>query len=152
VRRLIVPAKPSDLRAASYSLFAAGIAMLILSLTLSHSLGLLAADPATQMPDFSSQLPFLLPALLGSLFAFVGGVRISRFARPWNLVLGGCALLATSWFAPNAMAALPGSRDFAWTKTRMLMLFFLRILGLIFSTTGTLRLLHGKKGARNTFF
>jgi hypothetical protein len=138
-----VPAKPSD--PASYYLFAAGIAMLILSLTLAHSMGSVGSDTTTQIDDFSSQLPFLLPALLGSLFAFVGGIRISLFARPWNLVLGGTALLWASWFAPDAMVALPMPSDFVSTKTRMLVLFFLRILGLIFSTMGALRLLHGKK-------
>lgn len=138
-------ANPSDLRAASYYLFAAGMAMLILSLTLAQSLGSVGSDTATHIDDFSSQLPFLLPALLGSLFAFVGGIRISLFARPWNLVLGGTALLSASWFAPDPMVALPVPSDFVWIKTRMLVLFFLRILGLTFSTMGALRLLRGKK-------
>jgi hypothetical protein len=137
-------AEPSG-RLASYSLFVAGIAMLILSLTLSHSFGTVGNVLATQMADSSSQLPFLLPALLGSLFAFVGGIRMNRFASPWNLVLGGCALLAASWFAPEVMVALPVSRDFARTRTSLLVLFFLRILGLIFSTSGALRLLRGQK-------
>jgi hypothetical protein len=45
------------------------------------------------------------------------------------------------------MVALPVPSDFVSIKTRMLVLFFVRILGLIFSTMGALRLLHGKKGA-----
>jgi hypothetical protein len=80
-------------------------------------------------------------ALLGSLIAFVGGVRISLFARPRNLVAGGTALLLGSWFAPAVMHLLPGLQDFVWTKTSLLLLFLLRILGIILSTTGAMRLL-----------
>lgn len=137
-------AEPSNFRAVSCSLFAAGMAMLILSLVLSHSFGALRTEPAREMADSSGELPFLLPALLGSLLAFVGGIRISLFAHPRNLVMGGCALLAASWFAPVAMAAFPPSRDFVWTKTTLLVLFFVRILGIILSTTGALRLLRSR--------
>jgi hypothetical protein len=89
-----VLAEPSGRLVASYSLFAAGIAMLILSLTLSDSFGTGRNDRATLAADSSSQLPFLPPALLGK------SVRLRRrdshqpIRQSGKLVWGGCALLA----------------------------------------------------------
>jgi len=138
-------AESQNFRPVSLSLFAIGIVMMILSVALGHSFGELSFDKTRVAPDPSGDLPFLVPALLGSLIAFVGGVRISLFARPWNLIAGGSALLLVSWFAPAVLQLLPGLQDFAWTSTSLLVLFLLRILGIIFSTTGALRLLRASR-------
>jgi hypothetical protein len=144
-KEVSVRAESENFRPVSFSLLGIGVLMMILSVALGQSFGELPFEKSRIPPDPSSELPFLLPALLGSLIAFVGGVRISLFGRPWTLVAGGCALLLGSWFAPAVMHVLPGLRNFVWTKTSLLVLFLLRILGIILSTTGALRLLTARK-------
>ena len=127
-------------RTSSLTLLAAGIAVLFLSLSLAHSF------PASPQPDgghasSSEDLPFLVPALVGGLLIFIGGIRVSLFARPWNLVIAGTLLLLASWFAPLDFSAVPALKDFSWNRPAVLVLFLLRILGIILSTTGAIRLL-----------
>ena len=86
-------------------------------------------------------MPVVIPTLLGCVFIRVVGVRISLFAQPWGLVIVGCVLFWGAWLIPIALLALPALKGFAWTRTDLLTLLVFRILGLIFSTTGALRLL-----------
>jgi len=127
-------------RTSSLTLLAAGIVVLLLSLSLAHSFSnsphLDRAKPSP--PD---DLPFMLAALVGGLMVFVGGVRVSLFVRPWNLVFGGTFLLLASWFTPLVVTTIPTLNDFSWNRPTLLVLILLRILGLILSTTGALRLL-----------
>jgi len=127
-------------RTSSLTLLAAGIAVLFLSMSLAYSFSTSPqSDPAK--PSSPDDLPFLLPALVGGLLIFVGGIRVSLFARPWNLVVGGTLLLLASWFAPLLVSAIPALKEFSWNRPTLLVLILLRILGLILSTTGALRLL-----------
>lgn len=126
-------------RTSSLTLLAAGIAVLFLSLALAHSFSTSPpSDPSN--PSFPDDLPFMLPALVGGLLIFVGAVRVSLFARPWNLVIAGAVLLLASWFAPFVVSAIPALKDFLWNRPTLLVLILFRILGLILSTTGALRL------------
>jgi hypothetical protein len=127
-------------RTTSLTLLATGIVVLFLSIALTYS-SQTSSPVGSSKPMSSTELPYVLPTLLGGLLTFVAGIRVSLFARPWNLVLGGVALVLTSWFAPAVVSAIPQLRDLAWTGSTLLALLLFRILGLIFSTTGALRLL-----------
>jgi hypothetical protein len=127
-------------RTGSLALFAAGVAVLFVSLSLAHSFSV-SARPNPQERVSPGALRLMLPAIVGGLLAFVGGIRVSLFARPWILIIGGTLLLFTSWFAPAVVSGIPALQNFSWTGPALLILILLRILGLIFSTTGVLRLL-----------
>jgi len=127
-------------RTGSLALFAAGVAVLFLSLSLAHSFSV-SAQPNPQEHASAGTLRLMLPAIVGGLLTFVGGIRVSLFARPWILIIGGTFLLFTSWFAPALVSGIPALPNFSWTGPALLILILLRILGLIFSATGVLRLL-----------
>lgn len=124
-------------RHTSQLLFATGLAMVILSIAVAGSD---TSEPSAAR-DSSTEVPFLLPALLGAILSFVGAIRLSLFVRAWPLVIGGSALLLASWLIPDGMETLKLLPGFAWTRPALLALYMLRILAIIFSTTGALRLL-----------
>lgn len=127
-------------RTTSLTLLATGIVVLLLSIALAYS-AQSASLAETSQPSSSVQLPYLIPTLLGGLLTFIAGIRVTLFARPWNLVFGGVILVLASWFAPAAISAIPQLKGLTWTGPTLLALLLFRILGLIFSTTGALRLL-----------
>jgi hypothetical protein len=127
-------------RTTSLTMLATGITVLFLSIALAYAIRPPSVSGNRNL-GATEELPYLLPTLLGGLLTFVAGIRVSLFARPWSLVIGGTFLLLTSWFAPILASAVPVLKDFAWTGSTLLALLLLRILGLIFSTTGALRLL-----------
>jgi hypothetical protein len=142
---------PSQFRATSLRLFAVGIVVLILAVEFSHNFPA-SEDTADNGKTWISwnQLPVVVPTLLGCVFILASGIRISLFARPWQLVIVGCALLWGAWLAPVVLSAIPTLKGFVWTRADRLTILAIGTLGLIFSTSGALRLLRNRN-KRETF-
>jgi hypothetical protein len=127
-----------EFRSQSLTLFAAGFAVLLLSIAFAHS-----GDPSSKdgPPTLTDQLPYLLPTLVGGLLSLIASMRISTFARSWNLVLGGIGIFLATWLVPHMSAWLPPLKNFSWNTSTLLALGIFRIVGLFFFSTGILKLL-----------
>jgi glucan phosphoethanolaminetransferase (alkaline phosphatase superfamily) len=133
----MAPESP-EFRSQSLTLFAAGFAVLLLSIAFAHS-----ADPTSQdtAPTLTEQLPYLLPTFVGGLLSLIASMRISTFARAWNLVLAGPGIYFAAWFIPHIATLLPAFKDFNGNTSTLLALGIFRIVGLFFFSTGILKLL-----------
>lgn len=93
------------------------------------------------MAGSPNDITLFLPVIVGGLLTFVGGIRLSLLMRPWMIFLG-LALVCAAVLGPAvASTYVPAVREFHWTGAILVPLFIARTLGIVFSTTGTLRLL-----------
>jgi hypothetical protein len=136
---------PPQFRSTSLRLFAAGVVVLILAIKFSHAFPASADTADNGKTSISwNQLPVAIPTLVGCVFILVAGIRISLFARPWRLIVVGCALLWGAWLVPVVLLAVPALKGFTWTRTDLLTILAIRTLGVIFSASGAWRLLRNR--------
>jgi hypothetical protein len=84
----------------------------------------------------------LVPSVVGAVLTFLGAIRISLATRPLRSAALGFVLVVVVSTLPLAAAELfPELKTYRWTVPSVLPLFVFRIVGLIFLSTGVLRLL-----------
>lgn len=131
----------SRFRANTLGLLAAGLCVMILGVRLTHSYDPRTTTTTVGTPIRAGDVTLFLPVIFGGLLSFVAGVRLSLLMRPWNTLVWGAVLVCAAMFVPAAISAcVPAMKDFPWAGGILVPLFITRILGIIFFTTGILRM------------
>lgn len=88
-----------------------------------------------------------MPVIAGGILAFVGAVRMSLVMRPLNLLVLGAALVVATFAVPISAAQLfPALKTYAWTGASQVPLWLSEFVGMMFVSTGVLRLLSDRTG------
>jgi hypothetical protein len=110
-----------------------------------------AMRPEFQNSDANSSSPVpinsvisRIPIVAGAVIALLGGTRMSMGIRPLARVLLGAGFLIGAVGAPIVATRLdPSLADQTWTTSALMPFFVFRILGLIYASTGLLKVFPG---------
>ncbi len=90
-----------------------------------------------------------IPIVAGAVIALLGGTRMSMGIRPLARTLLGAGFFIGAVAAPILVTRLdPGVADQTWTTSALMPFFVFRILGLIFASTGLLKVFPGDNTKR----
>jgi hypothetical protein len=90
-----------------------------------------------------------IPIVAGAVIALLGGTRMSMGIRPLARTLLGAGFFIGAVAAPILVTRLdPGVADQTWTTSTLMPFFVFRILGLIFASTGLLKVFPGDNTKR----
>jgi len=88
-----------------------------------------------------------IPIVTGGVIALLGGTRMSMGIRPLARTLLGAGFFIGAIATPILVTQHdPSFTDQPWTTSALMPFFVFRILGLIFASTGLLRVFPGDKG------
>lgn len=88
-----------------------------------------------------------MPVIAGGILAFVGAVRMSLVMRPLNLLVFGVALVVATFAVPiSAVQLFPALKTYAWTGASQVPIWLSELVGMMFFSTGVLRLLSDRTG------
>jgi uncharacterized metal-binding protein len=100
-----------------------------------------AADQQNTPSGDTHNIIALVPVVAGAVLTLVGGARMSMLLRPSYLLLLGAALIVGALLGPRLTAQMfPKTKNYNWTWTSLMLLFVFRTVGIIFFSTGLLRL------------
>lgn len=89
----------------------------------------------------------LIPVVAGAVLSFVGGARLSMVLRPAYLLLLGPILVVGALAGPRLAAEVfPKIKNYNWTGASLILVFVIRTIGIIFFSTGLIRLFWRGKG------
>jgi len=90
-----------------------------------------------------------IPIVAGGVIALLGGTRMSMAIRPFLRTLLGAGFFIGAVATPMVVTKLdPSFVDQTWTTSALMPFFVFRILGLIFASTGLLKVFPGDKEKR----
>lgn len=144
----IVEPKTAKPGSAGYKVLLCGISLMFFGIAIGRQLELQGgSDDPNALSGHARNIIALIPVVAGAILTFVGGVRISIVLRPLYLLLLGAVLVVGALAGPRSLAQFfPKIENYNWTGAPLMLLFVFRTIGIIFFSTGLLRLFWRGKG------
>jgi len=127
-------------RSLSLKMVSSGIGLLLLGVAITWEVR--RQEPATSSQFFAQVQNVVRNVLImvGTILAWVGGVRMSLVMRPLNAILLGLACVVTTLLGPLvAVQVFPALKNLTWSGAYLAPIFALRIIGFVLISTGLLR-------------
>jgi hypothetical protein len=118
----------------------AGIGLMLSGIMINRNPQVLHATVSASFSPHATDILMKSLIVLGALFTFVAGTRLSMLLRPPHMIFLGLALAVGAVVGPVEAAHLfPAFRSYNWNAATLLPFFVLRMVGIIFFSAGILR-------------